>query len=185
MDKKALELMLQDKAEIDRLADIFKAEGVASFLEIGSNHGGSLWALGKVLPTGGRVVSVDIETEGSLLEIANELRVSLGLEVHVLRGDSADRAIVKKVEALAPFDAVFIDGDHTLSYVIKDWENYGRLARKIVAFHDIAWSRGPSYSGTGIEVPKLWPQLKADHRHEEIKLCPTGRNNGIGVLWVT
>jgi len=201
MDQGALALtispaMLQDKAEISRLASIFKAEGVSSFLEIGSNHGGSLWTLGQVLPAGGRVVAVDIPEKGevfemrkaSLLEVAADLRVHPGLDVHVIYGDSTHPDTLAKVELLGfsegMFDAVFIDADHSLPSVTKDWENYGRLAKKLVAFHDIAWWRELTFTGKGIEVPLLWAGLKERYRHEEIKLCPTGRNNGIGVLWV-
>lgn len=188
--------MLQHKGEIARLASIFKAEEVSSYLEVGSNHGGSLWTLGQVLPVGGRVVAVDIPEKGevfearkaSLLEVAADLRVK-GLDVHVIYGDSTNPDTVSKVELLGfsegMYDAVFIDADHSLSCVTKDWLNYGRLAKKIVAFHDIAWWREPRYSAKRIEVPKLWASLKEKYRHEEIKMCPTGQNNGIGVLWVT
>jgi len=188
--------MLQHKDEIGRLTDIFKAEEVSSFLEIGSNHGGSLYTLSQVLPAGGRVVAVDIPEQGevfetrktSLLEVAVDLRITLGLDVHIIYGDSTHPDTLAKVEALGfsegMFDAVFIDADHSLSNVTQDWLNYGRLAKKIVAFHDIAWQRGPEYMGGRIEVPILWQKLKEGYRHEEIKLCPTGRNNGIGVLWM-
>lgn len=189
MDQKALALnTLQNKDELARLATIFRTEGVSSFLEIGSNHGGSLWVLGQALPVGGRVVSVDTQIKSTLVEVASELRLTPGLEVHLLCGDSMSPGMVSKVERLGHsegmYDAIFIDADHSLFAVTKDWENYGRLARKIVAFHDIAWRRAPTYTHKGIEVPKLWASLKEKYRHEEIKLCPTGKNNGIGVLWM-
>ena len=186
-------VMLQDRAEISVLADIFRAEGVSSFLEIGSNHGGSLYTLSQVLPAGARVVAVDLPEEAnksfparraSLHDVAFDLSVRSGLDVHIIYGDSTAPDTVAKVEIFAPFDAVFIDADHSLPAVTRDWENYGRIARKIVAFHDIAWARGPSYTAKGIEVPKLWNQLKENYRHREIKLCPTKTNNGIGILWI-
>ena len=63
-----------------------------------------------------------------------------------------------------------------------DWQNYGPLAR-IVAFHDIGWRREANWPGKRIAVPEVWNEIKAGYRFEEIKLCPTGKNNGIGVLW--
>lgn len=55
---------------------------------------------------------------------------------------------------------------------------------RIVAFHDLAWRRAPEWVGTRIDVPELWASIKGSFaRTEEIILCPTGKNNGIGVLW--
>ena len=41
------------------------------------------------------------------------------------------------VKKRGPFDAILIDGDHSLAGVSKDWQLYGELA-PLVAFHDIA-----------------------------------------------
>lgn len=181
--------MLQFPAEIERLAEILKSDGCQSLLEIGSNHGGSLWALGRVLPHVARIVAVDMPDRSnqfsarkeSLRQVADELR-KRGNDVHVIWDDSTAPVTVEKVKALGPFHAVFIDANHQRSYVTKDWENYGALGR-IVAFHDIAWRRAPEWKGQRIEVPEVWNEIKGGYRHEEIKLCPTGKNNGIGVLW--
>jgi hypothetical protein len=54
---------------------------------------------------------------------------------------------------------------------------------RLVAFHDIAWRRAPEWVGVRIDVPEFWDSIKGDYRHEEFKFCPTGKNNGIGVLW--
>jgi hypothetical protein len=56
---------------------------------------------------------------------------------------------------------------------------------RIIAFHDIAWQRAPDWVGTRIDVPEFWARVKGPARqHAELKLCPTGKNNGIGVLWL-
>ena len=34
-----------------------------------------------------------------------------------------------------------------------------------------------------IEVPKVWNEIKGGYRHQEIKLCKTKRDNGIGIIW--
>jgi hypothetical protein len=44
-------------------------------------------------------------------------------------------------------------------------------------------ARAPTWEGVRIDVPEFWDVIKRDFRHKEIKLCPTGKNNGIGVLW--
>ncbi|TGT76727.1 MULTISPECIES: class I SAM-dependent methyltransferase [unclassified Mesorhizobium] len=181
--------ILQDDAEIDGLAELFAAEGVRSFLEIGSKFGGSLYRIAKRLPVGSRVVSVDLpkgtkawpQSEAELKATVQRLQTQ-GYDARLIWGDSTSPDVVAKVMALGPFDAIFIDANHTLPFVQKDWANYGPMGR-LIAFHDIAWKRAPTWEGVRIDVPEFWDQIKAGYRHQEFKFCPTGKNNGIGVLW--
>lgn len=182
-------MMAQVDAEIDGFADILVREGVTSYLEIGSKFGGSLMRVASRLPVESRIVSVDLpggtrawkESEAELKAAIARLRLK-GYDAHVIWGDSTAPAVVEQVRALGPFDAIFIDANHTAPFLKKDWENYGPLGR-IVAFHDINWHRAPEWVGTRIDAPEFWETIKTSHRHEELKLCPTGKNNGIGVLW--
>lgn len=182
-------MMLQDEAEISALADLFQREGVRSYLEIGSKFGGSLGRIAKMLPAGSRIVSVDMpngtkawnESRVSLSALVSDLR-SRNYDARIIWGDSQYAGVVEKVRELGPFDAILIDADHRLPGVTADWKNYGPLGR-IVAFHDIAWRRAPDWVGTRIDVPEFWDSIKGDYRHQEIRFCPTGKNNGIGVLW--
>jgi hypothetical protein len=182
---------LQVEAEIARFAEIMVAEGVRSYLEIGSKFGGSLWRVARSLPVGSRIVSVDLprgtkvwpESERSLMACIAEL-CRLGYDARVIWGSSTDPDIIARVRRLGPFDAAFIDGDHRLPGLTMDWENYGPMAR-VIGFHDISWRRAPEWVGTRIDVPEWWNEHKDISRHEEIRLCPTGKNNGIGVLWRT
>lgn len=178
----------QNAAEFDAYVDLLRSEKVGSYLEIGSKFGGSLWQASRGLKPGSRIVSVDLphgrgwkESSGSLKACISELNAE-GFDAQVIFGSSQDHAIIQKVGSLAPFDAVFIDGDHRLAGVSFDWTHYAPMGR-IVAFHDIGWRRPPEWQGGRIDVPEFWDALKASHRHQEFKFCPTGRNNGIGVLW--
>jgi predicted O-methyltransferase YrrM len=181
--------MAQVEAEIDGLADILRAEGVRSYLEIGSKFGGSLARIAERLPTGSRIVSVDMplgtrawpQSSAELKAVIARLRLA-GHDANVIWGDSTAERVIEQVRTLGPFDACFIDANHTLPFVEKDWANYGPMAR-IVAFHDIAWHRAPEWVGTRIDVPQFWDRIKGDYRHQELKFCPTAKNNGIGVLW--
>lgn len=184
--------MAQDEAEISRFAALLAAEGVRSYLEIGSKFGGSLWRVAQALPLGSKIVSVDLpkgtklwrSSEPSLRTCIADLRAG-GYRADVLWGDSADPAIVNAVAKLGPFDACLLDGNHTLPYVEQDFANYAPMCR-IMAFHDISWRRGPEWKdGVKIDVPAWWAAHKDSYRHEEIRLCPTGKNNGIGVLWLS
>lgn len=181
--------MLQVEKEIDGFADIVAESGALSYLEIGSKFGGSLERVARRLPEGSRVVAVDLpngtrawsESRVALGGVMSCLN-TLGHETHMIWGDSTDPKIIEQVRKLGPFDAIFIDANHTLPYVEKDWSNYGPMG-KIVAFHDIAWHRAPEWVGTRIDVPQFWDRVKHDFRHVELKYCETGKNNGIGVLW--
>jgi cephalosporin hydroxylase len=190
MSTKYLTDAAQDEAEITAFCDLLKAEGVQSYLEIGSKFGGSLWQAANALPAGSRIVSVDLpsgtkawpESRKSLAACIDELK-RRGYDAHLIWGSSFDPAVIEQVRALGPFGCALIDADHRLAGVTQDWNNYGPMAR-IVAFHDLAWKRAPDWVGTRIDVPEFWRSIKGGfERTEEIVLCPTGKNNGIGVLW--
>lgn len=181
---------LQDPAELTAFVDLLKREGVRSYLEIGANAGGTLRRVGETLDAPSRIVCVDLDGLGSIhVEARRSLKAIIaglhgaGHEAMAIFGDSTDPTTVEKVRALSPFDCVLIDANHTLPFVTMDWENYGPMAR-MVAFHDIAWRRAPEWAqGSRIDVPEFWNSIKGGYRHEEFKMCPTGKNNGIGVLW--
>jgi predicted O-methyltransferase YrrM len=175
---------LQTESEIAAFCDIIRAEGVRSYLEIGSKYGGSLWRIANAMPKGSRVVAMDLpdcrETRRSLKGVVAELR-ALGYDASAILGDSSAPESVAAVKALGPFDCVFIDGDHRRAGIEADWANYGQDAR-IVAFHDISWRRPADWLGYHrIEAPEVWAEIKDGFRHQEITLDPD--NNGIGILW--
>jgi hypothetical protein len=182
-------LVLQHEGELSAFIALLQREGVTRYLEVGAKFGGSLWRIGTSLPRGSRIVAIDLPggttewstSEQSLTACVTALR-DIGQDAHVVWGDSADEKIVEVVRALGPFDMVLIDGDHTLSGIRRDWANYGPLA-EMIAFHDIAWRNGPQDRGYRIDAPGFWAELKPHFRHIEIRLDPTGRDNGIGVLW--
>jgi len=174
---------LQREEEIAWMRDLFVRENVRSYLEIGSKFGGSLDFIARAMPVGSRVVSVDLPGEKaaskqSLVSVVGRLKDD-GYDAHLIFGDSTARETVAEVYGLAPFDAVFIDANHLLPYVTKDWLNYGSLGR-IVAFHDIGYVIRPDRPKE-IEVPQFWNSIKGGYRHEECKL--DNGHNGIGVLW--
>lgn len=181
--------MLQVDEEINALAHVLKVEGVKSYLEIGSKFGGSLRIAADAMPIGSRIVAVDLpkgtkawpQSKAALEALIEELS-SKGYDTHLIWGNSMASDVIAKVKALGPYDCIFVDADHRLPGVTADWDNYGSMGR-IVAFHDIAWHRAPEWIGTRIDVPEFWNSIKDEFRHQEFKFCPTGKNNGIGVLW--
>jgi predicted O-methyltransferase YrrM len=187
----------QDEREITAYCDLLGAEGVRSYLEVGSKFGGSLWRAANALPKGSRIVSVDLPAgtkawPASRLSLAAcvEKLKEIGYDAHLIWGNSTDPATIEAVRALGPFDAMLIDADHRWDStrpepngVAADWVNYARMGR-MVAFHDIAWKRAPEWVGMRINVPEFWASIRSDYaRTQEFCFDETGKNNGIGVLW--
>jgi hypothetical protein len=159
----------QAESEFAQLLELFRREKVRRYLEIGSRYGGSFNAVMRALPPGSFGVAVDLpgvawgrsSSEITLRRVISHLQTD-GYRVEVLIGSSQDPAIVEAVAKHAPFDAVFIDGDHSYKGVRADWLNYGPLAR-IAAFHDIKGDGATATERTPIpiEVPILWREIRA------------------------
>lgn len=179
----------QVESEFSEWLSILQREGVRRYLEIGSRWGGSLWRAAHVLPAGSLVVSVDSGKGmgGKKGPAIDSLRACIaelnkeGYKAHFIKGHSQSDSVVAAVSKFAPFDAVFVDGDHEYDGVRRDWKLYGPMAR-IVGFHDTAWKRPDDYpvGSKQVEVGRLWNEIKSAHRHEEYD---GGGNMGIGVLW--
>ena len=189
--------VLQEFRELDAFANLLLKENVKSYLEVGCKFGGSLWRIGNRLPRGSRIVAADLpqgdtsfkDTKPHLIECVEALKKN-GYDAHLILGDSTDPQVVEQVYALGPFDAVFIDANHTKPYVRKDFENYGKIT-KLIAFHDINFFRpgGLPPHKKPIEVREVWDEIRKDKRHVVIITKGNnkdgGRDNGIGVLWTT
>jgi cephalosporin hydroxylase len=179
---------LQNERELSGFIGLLQRERVTRFLEIGSRYGDTLWAVGTQLPWGSTVVSVDLplikparSNPGPYLRACiDRLRIEKGCASVLLSGDSRDPEIVGKARALAPFDCVFIDGDHSLAGVAADFENYSPMAR-MVAFHDIN-PKQPKPGRSRIEVPEFWQRIRQGRRSIEIRHQSAG--GGIGVVWM-
>jgi predicted O-methyltransferase YrrM len=172
----------QRAEEIDPFVDLLLAEGVRSYLEIGARYGDSFHYVGKRLRAGSRLVAVDLPggpggraDSGPFLERAVADLCWHGHDALAVYGDSRDPDLIEQVRALGPFDAVFIDGDHSYCGARADWENYGSMGR-IVAFHDIHGHPDKTFG-----VPRLWQAISRAHRHAEFLTARPGA--GIGVVW--
>jgi predicted O-methyltransferase YrrM len=122
---------------------------------------------------GGRLGSSKI-----LKDNADEMR-ERGVNTTVILADSQDQETVSLVAQHAPFDFVFIDGDHSYECTLSDWEHYGPMGN-IVAFHDITGD-GKGKHPERFKVGMVFDAIKKYKPTFEI--VEYGRKMGIGVVW--
>lgn len=183
----------QVESELSGFLTLLKSESVTSYLEIGARHGDTFYDVMRSLPPGSKGLAVDLpggawgthSSRGALKTVIAELREQ-GYKASCLFGDSQTDSTHMIVKGRGPFDAALIDGDHRYAGVHADWARYGPMAR-LVAFHDIDGAGVVKRQANGenmhVEVPQLWAELKAAHRHVEFVEADNPRPMGIGVLW--
>lgn len=168
-------------------ADFLNSHDVRSYLEIGARHGDTFHFLMCSLPVGSRGVAVDLpgglwgtgKSKPHLIEAVEDLNAN-GYKCSYVFGNSQAEATSRLVWTRGPYDAVLIDGDHTLDGVTKDWEIYGKLA-PYIAFHDIVGQgQVEKVNNNPVEVPILWDRLKA--KYETREFIDTDSRMGIGVV---
>lgn len=177
----------QIEEELRGLIDLFIAEGVRSYAEIGAREGDTFHEVLTRVPRC-RGVAVDLPDglwgkagTRAKLEAAVRDLTARGIEASCLFGNSQTEATHRLIRLRGPYDAILIDGDHTYEGVRADWENYGPGAR-LVAFHDIVGSGcRDRRRGAPVEVPRLWAEIKATHR--TVEFIAAGSQMGIGVAF--
>ena len=180
---------LQSGTELSRLLKRLELENVNSYLEIGARYGGTFEAVMSQIE--GKGVAVDFPggnfgDENSAITLSNtisKLRAS-GRDVHVVFGPSSAPEVVDRVAKHGPYDCVMIDADHSLKAISRDYEIYARMARKIIAIHDIAapddWK---NRDGHRVQVGKFWRYLKKHIGDNMEEIIEPGSNMGIGIIF--
>lgn len=178
----------QNHHELTSFIQLLQERGVRRYLEIGARHGDTFHEIMLNLPVGSVGVAVDLPgglwgTEKSRKHLKAAV-VDLnrrGYKCTCLFGDSQTVATKQIIMNHGPYDALLIDGDHTLAGVSRDWELYRGLA-PIVAFHDIV-GRGEAEKvrGNPVEVPLFWAGVKPHFHHAEF--VDADSKMGIGVVF--
>lgn len=174
--------IFQHRAEFEALLDLYRQRKPKRVLEIGTYHGGTLYHWLLNASPGAIVVSLDTYTAADNRRLYADWPPS-GVELRVIEGDSRDPAIIARATDHGPYDWLFIDADHYYEGVKADWENYRPICAPgaIVVFHDIVSS--PEYHPE-IEVGRLWEEIKANYRTEEIVHDRSDVWAGLGVVYL-
>lgn len=181
---------LQVDSEFEELIALLKREAVRSYLEVGARYGGSFEGVMMGLGGGARGTVIDFpggpfgdrNSLPILLTAIDRLRRNDRKIEDVILGPSLAPEVVDRAKRCAPYDAVFIDADHSYQAVRRDFALYSTMAQ-IVIVHDIAAPPDVrSHDGLAVEVPTFWKKIKNHYRHEEI-VAP-GSLMGIGVVWI-
>lgn len=116
-----LEAAIKDSAELPNIAVsaaqgqflhlLARAINARRILEIGTLGGCSAIWLGRALPEGGRLVSLELEEHHAEVARHNIARAGLDAKVEVRIGPALDGLAKLKADRGEPFDLVFIDAD--------------------------------------------------------------------------
>jgi hypothetical protein len=166
---------------MDFVIDYFKNKQTFRFLEVGVLHGCTFKVIGELMQKAGHDVQgfavdlpeVDMKFGGvpGNDPIGHLSKLGITFPYVGIIGNSQDEKIVEQVRTHAPFDLVFIDGDHTIQGHTADKNNYEPMTKGLVVFHDIA---EPAH-----EVYKNWPNIRNGYKSWEF----THTNHyGIGVI---
>lgn len=185
----------QIQKEIYAVAHFLRARnGTGNFMEVGSKFGGTFHLWASLSEKENTKILMDLP-DGDFAGISQKncderdakLR-SLHENFHIIIGDSHSQASLDKAKEIldkseyTKLDFLFIDGDHTEKGCMMDFQMYSPLVRKggIIGFHDIKST--PFHDKLGIEVDKVWNELKANHKHWEF--TQGNKMMGIGLLEV-
>jgi predicted O-methyltransferase YrrM len=183
----------QKLREFALLARVVRKRCPRVVLEIGTMHGGTVWAWCQLASRDALLISIDLPggafgggySDADIERLGEYARPGQTLEL--IRADSHDPATLARLQetlASRQIDLLFIDGDHSYEGVALDYQMYASLVRSggLIALHDVL--PGPAEDGG---VSRFWSEVRDRHRHEEFAdpsdLSWHGQWGGIGVLF--
>lgn len=122
--KHGMPAIMVNPSEAKLLQLLLTMIGARKVVEIGTLAGYSTIHLARALPADGHVWTCEFDPRHAEVARASFVAAGLAEKVTVLVGDA--RATLATIEALGPFDAVFVDGDK------EGYDLYGRWAGRNV-----------------------------------------------------
>ena len=98
-----------------------KAQGVRTILEVGTLAGYSTIWLGRALPRGGRLLTLEVNPKHAEVARVNVARAGLGALVEIRLGPAVETLPKLLSEHEGPFDFVFVDADKPNTRTYFDW----------------------------------------------------------------
>jgi len=143
-------------------------------VEIGTHLGGSA---NMFMQAFGPEIMVTIE-KGEKSQQAYEVKG--GSYYYLWERDSHDevtRTMVLDIIGDRKIDLLFLDGDHSYTSVVKDFEMYGQHVKDngLIVFHDIL------YTYDACQVSRLWREIKREFDYVEIN-CGEA-STGLGIMF--
>jgi predicted O-methyltransferase YrrM len=176
--------VFQHPAEMEWMLALYEHRQPARVLEVGSYFGGTLKQFIRRAQPGATVVSVDLYNMpfADNRHRYGDWAAEIGAQVVDIAGNSHGAETVARAAKYGPFDWLMIDGDHRYKAARADWEAYRELAAPgaVVPFHDIVDN---PVAHPEIEVARLWAEIKAAYRTDEI-IAGNGKWGGIGVVYL-
>ncbi len=166
----------QYESEFAQLLDLYRERKPRQVLEIGTFHGGTLYHWLQNAEKGAWIVTVDSYATGVDNRSLYDEWIPADVGLLVVDGNSHDPNTVKAIDALSPFEWVFIDAGHHYDEVKADWEIYGPMCKGVTCFHDILHP----------PVARLWSEIKAErdpYDYHEIIADPDSEWCGIGCVF--
>jgi predicted O-methyltransferase YrrM len=192
---------------IDELTFLFasiKNTQAQSYMEIGSEYGGSLYVLSHALPPGSIIQSIDYplnDKKSNVLKSVLKRIETKGYVTGLISGDSHSEDVLEQVRGLhtpASIDILFIDGDHSYTGVKKDYDTYSEFVKTggLIAFHDVSIPYDKEQSACekddydtrkqkrrDVEVSLFWNNIVSETCFRSIEInAGKQRPYGIGIL---
>jgi hypothetical protein len=143
----------QYPSQFSRYLAFVGERGVASYIEIGVDHGGTFLITTTYL---NRLRTLERATAVDRFVVPNLRRFpGPALRTDVLRVDSTSSRFARYLDDCDPFDLALIDGDHSERGCRRDFERIREHAR-MIALHDIVGANTPG-------VCAVWQWLRREH----------------------
>lgn len=162
--------MVQNHSEIIEATNFVRNLQIKSFIEIGTDQGGTFAIWSKVSDGDGFRISVDLP-HGQFgrndynVNLRDIYLKSLGSNVYTIHGSSHDINVIDNVRNILSgeqVDFLFIDGDHTYDGVKQDYDMYLQFLKPggWVGFHDIKDTEFHRSANCRVDI--LWNELKGN-----------------------